>query len=317
MFASTVTIGSISAGNRTFLIRLPPEISTPADSFKRRGEPGPRQDAAEHEQRIGRRCPDPARPRHDVREDERVDQEQQQRIDERPEEAEDGTAVARLQFARDEALDEATIARQLREVMEHRPARTRTVMLSGPPASFAAAISAIADRPRAPPRSARIAAIVSCGTTPEEAVRAEQVAFARLRREFDRVDFRIVAARQRARDDVAPRVLSRRARASSSRRGPALRPTSDRRSSASAGRRAARRRGCRRRAPTQAPPLPTSTADAVVAMPRRSAESAIALAIWRLASRNAAFRRLASRLSRRVRRETARCGSCPRPPSRR
>ena len=32
MFASTVTIGRISAGNRTFLIRLPPEISTPDDS---------------------------------------------------------------------------------------------------------------------------------------------------------------------------------------------------------------------------------------------------------------------------------------------
>ena len=33
MFASTVTIGSTSAGNRTFLIRLPPEISTPDDSI--------------------------------------------------------------------------------------------------------------------------------------------------------------------------------------------------------------------------------------------------------------------------------------------
>ena len=32
MFASTVTIGRISAGNSTFLIRLPPEISTPDDS---------------------------------------------------------------------------------------------------------------------------------------------------------------------------------------------------------------------------------------------------------------------------------------------
>ena len=33
MFAVTVTIGRISAGNKTFLIRLPPEISTPDDSF--------------------------------------------------------------------------------------------------------------------------------------------------------------------------------------------------------------------------------------------------------------------------------------------
>ena len=32
MFAVTVTIGRISAGNSTFLIRLPPEISTPDDS---------------------------------------------------------------------------------------------------------------------------------------------------------------------------------------------------------------------------------------------------------------------------------------------
>ena len=29
MFASTLTIGSTSAGNRTFLIRLPPAISEP------------------------------------------------------------------------------------------------------------------------------------------------------------------------------------------------------------------------------------------------------------------------------------------------
>src|SRR5690242_2715760 len=32
MFATTVTIGSTSAGKSTFLIRLPPEISTLADS---------------------------------------------------------------------------------------------------------------------------------------------------------------------------------------------------------------------------------------------------------------------------------------------
>ncbi len=34
MFASTVTIGSISAGNSTFLIRLPPLISTFAASLR-------------------------------------------------------------------------------------------------------------------------------------------------------------------------------------------------------------------------------------------------------------------------------------------
>ena len=32
MFASTVTIGSTSAGKSTFLMRFPPEISTPDDS---------------------------------------------------------------------------------------------------------------------------------------------------------------------------------------------------------------------------------------------------------------------------------------------
>ena len=32
MLASTVTTGSTSAGNSTFLIRLPPAMSTPADS---------------------------------------------------------------------------------------------------------------------------------------------------------------------------------------------------------------------------------------------------------------------------------------------
>ena len=32
MFASTVTIGRISAGNSTFLIRFPLEMSTPDDS---------------------------------------------------------------------------------------------------------------------------------------------------------------------------------------------------------------------------------------------------------------------------------------------
>ena len=32
MFASTVTIGSTSAGNSTFLIRLPPAMSTLPDS---------------------------------------------------------------------------------------------------------------------------------------------------------------------------------------------------------------------------------------------------------------------------------------------
>ena len=52
MFASTLTSGSTSAGNSTFLIRLPPAMSEPDASDQRRREPGPRQDAAEHEQRV-------------------------------------------------------------------------------------------------------------------------------------------------------------------------------------------------------------------------------------------------------------------------
>ena len=53
MFASTVTIGSTSAGNSTFLIRLPPAISDVGGLVQRRRKPVPRQDAAEQEQRVG------------------------------------------------------------------------------------------------------------------------------------------------------------------------------------------------------------------------------------------------------------------------
>ena len=122
MFASTVTIGSTSAGNSTFLIRLPPEISDAGRLDQRRREPGPRQDAAEHEQRVRLDPLDRAR-RHHEREDERVDEQQQQRVDEGPEEAEHRAAVARLQLARDQALDQPAVAEQLREVMEHRSSR--------------------------------------------------------------------------------------------------------------------------------------------------------------------------------------------------
>ena len=115
-----VTIGRISAGNRTFLIRLPPEIRTPADSF------------SDEENQVHGRMPQNMNSAYgSIRlscaagitygEDERVDQQQQQRVDERPEEPEDRPAVARLQLARHQALDQAAVARQLREVMKHRP----------------------------------------------------------------------------------------------------------------------------------------------------------------------------------------------------
>jgi hypothetical protein len=84
---------------------------------QRRREPGPRQDAAEHEQ--GERLEAARlRPRDDDREDERVDEEEQERVDEGPEEAEDGAAVARLQVARDEALHERAVAKELAKVGE-------------------------------------------------------------------------------------------------------------------------------------------------------------------------------------------------------
>src|SRR4051812_45019892 len=56
-----------------------------------------------------------------VMEHERVDQQQGERVDERPEDPEHRTAIPGLQLPRDEALDQPAIARQLREVMEHRP----------------------------------------------------------------------------------------------------------------------------------------------------------------------------------------------------
>ena len=111
MFASTLTIGRTSAGNSTFLIRLPPAISEPDASVSDDENQVHGQDAAEHEQRVGL-SPFGA-VRQDRREDERVDQQQQQRVDERPEEAEHRAPVARLQFARDQALDETAIADQV------------------------------------------------------------------------------------------------------------------------------------------------------------------------------------------------------------
>src|SRR5207248_11062182 len=76
--------------------------------------PRPRQDAAEHEERVrlGLRF----LVRNDRREDERVDEEQQQRVDERPEKSENRPAIAGLQLARDEARNEPAVAQQVGEV---------------------------------------------------------------------------------------------------------------------------------------------------------------------------------------------------------
>ena len=118
MFASTLTIGSTSAGNSTFLIRLPPEISTLADSVSEDGKPGPRQDAAEKKQRVG---PDVGRVQsgHDHGEHKRVHSQQQQRIDERPEKPQDRSAIARLEIAGDERLNQAAVADKRAEVLQH------------------------------------------------------------------------------------------------------------------------------------------------------------------------------------------------------
>ena len=118
MFASTVTIGSTSAGKSTFLIRFPPEMRTLLDSI------------SDDENHVQGRMPQNMNKAYGsisgrVRagqhhgEDERVDQEQQQRVDERPEEPEHRPAIAGLQLADDEALDEAAVLEEVGEVVEH------------------------------------------------------------------------------------------------------------------------------------------------------------------------------------------------------
>ena len=84
---------------------------------QRRREPGPREDAAQHEERV--RLKALRAIRHDRREDEGVDREEQQRVDERPEEPEHGSAVTRFELARDEARNEPAIADQLQQVTKH------------------------------------------------------------------------------------------------------------------------------------------------------------------------------------------------------
>ena len=86
-------------------------------------------------------------------------------------------------------------------------------MLSGPPASFAAAISRsqIAVE-RTPSLSPRMRAIVLVRDDARQAVGAEQVALARARRQLDDVDLGIArrptarASRRCATDAAAPRV---------------------------------------------------------------------------------------------------------------
>ena len=85
-------------------------------------------------------------------------------------------------------------------------------MLSGPPASLAASTRPRQIASSGTPRLAEDLRDPLVGHDGEQAVRAEQVALARRRRDVRHVHFRILAARQRAGDDVAPRMLARRAR---------------------------------------------------------------------------------------------------------
>ena len=115
MFASTVTMGSTSAGNSTFLIRLPPAISVLDDS------------RTDDENHVHGRMPQNmksaygsmsriVRAHQDLREHERIDQEQQERVEERPEEAENRTAVAGLQITDHERLDQPAVSKQRCEI---------------------------------------------------------------------------------------------------------------------------------------------------------------------------------------------------------
>ena len=145
---------------------------------------------------IGRRLL--LRVRHDLREDERVDRQQQQRVDERPEEPEDRPPVARLQLARHEALDQPAIATELRRGYATSIWISSTVMLSGPPASFAASTSAShVACSGCPSRQMRLEPVVRHHG--REPVGAEQQAVARHDVERRDLHLWIVAARQIAR----------------------------------------------------------------------------------------------------------------------
>jgi hypothetical protein len=92
-------------------------MSTFDDSSSDDENHGPRQDAAEHEERerLEARA---ARARHHHREDEGVNQQEQERVDERPEEAEGRPAVARFEFASHQTRDEGAVSKKLCKARE-------------------------------------------------------------------------------------------------------------------------------------------------------------------------------------------------------
>ena len=93
-------------------------------------------------------------------------------------------------------------------------------MLSGPPASLAASISAWhVSSSDVAPADDRLETFRRHDAG--QAVRAEQQPIAGLHVDLGDVDLRIVAARERARDDVAPRMAPRVGLASARRRAPA------------------------------------------------------------------------------------------------
>src|SRR5690606_880980 len=138
-------------------------------------EPRPRQDAAEHEQRVGLGAF--VTVRNNDREDERIDQQQQERIDERPEISEYRSPIPRFELAHERGLDEAAVVRKLTKVRKHGGYATGgssgitpsictriAVMLSGPPASLAASIKRLQADSTGP--SQAMAARTSAATTP-------------------------------------------------------------------------------------------------------------------------------------------------------
>jgi hypothetical protein len=81
---------------------------------QRRGEPGPREDSAEHEQRERLKLSGVGT-RQDDGENECIDEEEEKRMDVRPEETEYRPSVARLQVAGHEAGHQAAVSDDVSE----------------------------------------------------------------------------------------------------------------------------------------------------------------------------------------------------------
>ena len=146
----------------------------------------------------------------DVLEDERVDEQQQQGIDERPEESENRTAISAPSVHGRPDSESARGSGAGAPGYGALTSSTSAVMLSGPPAAFAAATRRAQTCSSVRSLAPGSPEMRSSPTTREEAVGAEQVALAARRLDLGHVNFRILSAGQRPRHDVAPGMLSRR-----------------------------------------------------------------------------------------------------------